>query len=277
MAEADGDEAEPEVQCALVEYVLGNVQTRKWTLVLGQTYSVGKKGSGSDIEIDHDSISRRHCSLALTAVDEDLVLVMMDRGSTNGTFVDKVRLEKGVGLTKKLAELRFIVFGLCENGYRVIARGQETNDKGAAASAPKVPKIANKRGGPLDADQKAQIERLKRLGGGGGDDAPPARRRSRSREAKKPRDAQDEWKEKAEKAKAMSARAKRREKEREERMSTGQSAPRPSSRDEPGSKDKSKTAWRSDPEAYAAKKASSRPAPESGGDTADIEWPEDWK
>jgi len=199
--DSGGEDEEPSVECAMVEYVLGNVQTRKWTLTLGQTYKVGRKDSGADIEIDHESISRRHCSLALTQVESDLMLVVMDQGSSNGTFVDKIKLEKGVGLTKKVKELRFMSFGHCENGYRLIVRGEVTNAKGAAFSAKKVGSgrgvvaeslskamAVNKRGGPLSTEQTTQIERLKRLEGGDSEDAPASSGNRRERKEKVPQE-----------------------------------------------------------------------------------------
>jgi hypothetical protein len=300
---ADGESSD-DVQCALVEYVLGNVQTRKWTLALGQTYNVGRKDSGADIEIDHESLSRRHCSLALTRVESDLVLVVLDKGSTNGTFVDKSRLEKGVGLTKQLADFRFMSFGHCENGYRILTKGSVTNAKGAAC-------VQNKRGGPLSAEQKAQIERLKRMheadeGGstkkgmdqkaaesvekGGSTKAPSNRRerreaarqrsRSRSQEGKPPKknyfDDQEEWKEKAAKAKQMKEDAKRRDQYRESRMEDAQRRRESggSSRRKPDVKDKSKSSWRADPEAYGKRKGVLK---DNAAEAAEIEWPEEWK
>lgn len=88
-------------------------------------------GGCVDIEIEHNSLSRKHCSLAtwsgirqrrlsrfgrclticvsgilfdflhgaveaITHVDDDLILVAMDHGSTNGTFINKSRLEKAL-------------------------------------------------------------------------------------------------------------------------------------------------------------------------------------
>jgi hypothetical protein len=286
MTDANGDdevEAIDDVQCALVEYVLGNVMTRKWTLALGQSYTVGRKESGADIEVDHASLSRRHCSLAVTRGEEDadLTLVVLDQGSTNGTFVDKCRLENGVGLQKKLAEFRFMCFGKCENGYRILVRGGpgESTIKGAAYTG------VNKRGGPLTSEQKAQIARLKKLSGGSADDVPTSssgnrheRReaareqqsreqdRSRSRSpGKASRDAKKEWDLKAAKAKKMAEEAKR-------RLSEGVST---SGRMDRGKKDSSKSSWRADPDAFRARKGAG--AKETEAEPVDIEWPEDWR
>mmetsp|Transcript_10559 Transcript_10559/g.24025 ORF Transcript_10559/g.24025 Transcript_10559/m.24025 type:complete len:250 (+) Transcript_10559:57-806(+) len=128
--EGDDDKNADEegTQYALVEFRKG-VPSRKWTMVLGQTYEVGRAGSGADMEVDNSSLSRRHCSMALTRVDDDIVLVALDKGSTNGTFVNKQRLEKGVGLTKPLKEIRHLVFGECENGYRIVREGDPSGDK----------------------------------------------------------------------------------------------------------------------------------------------------
>lgn len=121
----DGDGDEESVQCALVEFAKG-VKARKWELALGSSYTVGRPGGGADIEIDHASLSRRHCSLAVTreegAAGGALMLVALDPGSTNGTFVDKCRLEKGVGFKRRISELKHVSFGECPNGYRVLVR-----------------------------------------------------------------------------------------------------------------------------------------------------------
>lgn len=55
----EADEQE-DVRCALVEFD-GGSPARKWTLELGRTYEVGRAGGGADIEVDHQSISRRRC------------------------------------------------------------------------------------------------------------------------------------------------------------------------------------------------------------------------
>lgn len=341
--------AEPEpdedtLQCALVEYVLGNVQTRKWTLVLGQTYKIGKKETGSDIEIDHESISRRHCSLALTMVEDELMLVVLDPGSSNGTFVDKCKLEKGVGLTKKLKDFRFMMFGHCENGYRILTRGKagESSAKGAHYGAdrskrggPGEARAVNKRGGPLSAEQKAQVARLSRLvgtavvddGGAGDSTEAPAERKERAaaskrvepaaasanasgnrkerREAARQKDGQggarsrsrsrspaakkaDEWQQKAEKAKLMEvARRQQREEQKKREQSDlkelrgGASSAAGSSRrpELGGSKDKSKSSWKTDPDAYLSRKQKEGEGSKAAGPAgkSDIEWPEEWK
>lgn len=173
MGEVDEDAGDgaDDVQCALVEYTLGKVQTQKWTLQIGQPYEVGRKDSGADVEVDHPSLSRRQCSIAVTRDETgEMVVVILDPGSTNGTFVDKARLKKGVGLTKKLSEFRHISFGECKNGYKILVREAPAQPAAAAAAAatagtaPREPPAGtNKRGGPLTAAQKAQIARLSRL------------------------------------------------------------------------------------------------------------------
>ncbi|CAJ1426628.1 unnamed protein product, partial [Effrenium voratum] len=105
-------------------YVRG-IRARKWSFQLGQTYIVGRSGGCVDIEIDHASLSRKHCSLAITRVDSELVLVAMDHGSTNGTFINKSRLEQGVGLKMKVAEIKHLIFGECEHGYKFLVRETE--------------------------------------------------------------------------------------------------------------------------------------------------------
>jgi len=213
--------------------------------------------------------------------------------------VDKSRLEKGVGLTKKLSELRFLVFGQCENGYRIIVNGGSggTNAKGAAIIKEKaVPASSNKRGGPLTADQKAQIERLKRIGGSTEEkhapkqsdtalenstnnrrqrremarqqknsSAPEEGRNSRSRSRERTKEeAEQDWQRKAAKAKQMAEDAKR--------ARRGQEIQSASKRPEVRSKDKSKSSWRSAPDEYLSKKAPADPSK-----AVEIEWPEDWR
>mmetsp|Transcript_45483 Transcript_45483/g.97464 ORF Transcript_45483/g.97464 Transcript_45483/m.97464 type:complete len:233 (-) Transcript_45483:135-833(-) len=130
-----------EVQCALVEHVRG-IRSRKWTMHLGNVYKVGREGSAADIEVDHPSMSRRQCSLAVTRSEAgDLVLVAMDQGSTNGTFINKSRLEKGVGLTKPLAEVKHLVFGECPNGYKImVTQGQSKERDRSRSPKQKQPK-----------------------------------------------------------------------------------------------------------------------------------------
>eukprot|EP00928_Gymnodinium_smaydae_P008731 TRINITY_DN131_c0_g2_i1.p1 TRINITY_DN131_c0_g2~~TRINITY_DN131_c0_g2_i1.p1 ORF type:complete len:306 (+),score=88.78 TRINITY_DN131_c0_g2_i1:28-918(+) len=177
--EPAGEETgDADVEIALVEFCLGNVVSRKWTMELGRVYKVGRKDGGADMEIDHPTLSRRHCSLAVTRdADGDLVLVAVDPGSTNGTYVDKVKLERNVGLTKKLRELKHLAFGECQNGYRVLIRGDTS---AGSKRAPGAGVVENKRGGPLSEAQKAQIDRLRRLAASGDDPDDDARGRSGS-------------------------------------------------------------------------------------------------
>jgi len=288
--EDSGDEEEEQV--ALVEYVPALGQARKWTLELGQTYTVGRKESGADIEINHPTMSRRQCSLAVTKTDSELVLVMVDPGSTNGTFVDKRRLEKGVGLKRKLTEFRFMSFGECENGYKfLVCKGAGASRRDTKRAAADADSCQNKRSGPLNAHQKAQIERLKKLaaadraaasrgeseeaGGelhtesaGGGNRrerrraAAAARasgsgRNSRSRSPAHGQD--DEWKRKADAALKMGEARKR-------AREGGDGARQPGSR-----RDRSSSSWRSKDITELTKGRT--PAAES----ASIEWPEDWR
>ncbi|CAE7949342.1 Aste57867_24363, partial [Symbiodinium sp. KB8] len=115
-----------DVKCALVEYVRG-IKARKWTLQLGQTYDVGRAGGCVDVEIDHPSLSRKHCTIAITEVDSELILVALDHGSTNGTFINKSRLEKGEGVKMPVVDVKHIVFGECQNGYKFLVKDQEVD------------------------------------------------------------------------------------------------------------------------------------------------------
>jgi hypothetical protein len=62
---------------------------RSWSLVPGRRFVVGRDAS-CDILLDHDSVSRTHASVALTAVRGKTTpaVSIVDEGSTNGTWVD---------------------------------------------------------------------------------------------------------------------------------------------------------------------------------------------
>lgn len=61
------------------------------TLIEGKTVSIGRKGSGSDVQIDNVSVSRHHADVML----QDGKAMISDAGSTNGVLVNGVRLEAG--------------------------------------------------------------------------------------------------------------------------------------------------------------------------------------
>ncbi|CAE7191221.1 unnamed protein product [Symbiodinium necroappetens] len=83
-----------DVKCALVEYVRG-IKARKWTLQLGQTYDVGRAGmNGASLPLSPEVTTDFCRAQAITQVDSELILVALDHGSTNGTFINKSRLEK---------------------------------------------------------------------------------------------------------------------------------------------------------------------------------------
>lgn len=172
--EGGGDGPAPEgLHWTLVEYVRG-VKAQRWKLELGKIYMVGRNGSEvAQIEVHHASLSRRHCSLAMTLVEDSPVLVALDHGSANGTFVNKQRLEKEVGLKISINELKYISFGDCPNGYRVLA-----NDGGDS--------------GARDASRQAAAK-----------DAPDT-----ATDAKSKLRAEEEWHRKAAAAKRMAAEAR---------------------------------------------------------------------
>mmetsp|Transcript_53357 Transcript_53357/g.116472 ORF Transcript_53357/g.116472 Transcript_53357/m.116472 type:complete len:251 (+) Transcript_53357:62-814(+) len=245
-----------EVQCALVEYVRG-IRARKWSFQLGQSYIVGRSGGCVDIEIEHNSLSRKHCSLAITQVDDDLILVALDHGSTNGTCINKSRLEKGVGLKMKVADVKHMVFGECENGYKFLVKEQEESlvekpkaqkaqGTGASAGPSQCDLYVDAwTRGNTDAEAGAAAKRKRGPGGPGGSGGGAGGGSG------------------GEKNKAGPNR-------RERRAAARGEAPRP---------DASKSSWRSAaPEALAervSKKA--RPRGDSKQDALDIEWPEEWK
>mmetsp|Transcript_29663 Transcript_29663/g.81649 ORF Transcript_29663/g.81649 Transcript_29663/m.81649 type:complete len:250 (-) Transcript_29663:12-761(-) len=249
MSEEGGSDGEiPD--CALVEYVRG-IMARKWTLISGQTYMVGRKDSGADIQVDHASISRHHCSMAITRTDAGLVLVALDPGSTNGTFVNKRRLEKGVGLTLKLAELRHLVFGECQNGYRILVRG-------VLADHPAD-------GHPACGGTEANA----------GPRATAAAARSRSRErggAGRRESAEEAWRRKAEEAKKLKEEAERRQRER--KSQPPQQHPSPGTAVSGVRHAAAAGRWRSSTEERLRVAATAR-KPEA--EAVEIDWPEDWR
>lgn len=297
MGEGDDDagDGSGDVQCALVEYASGKVQTRKWTLELGHPYEVGRKDSGADIEVDHPSLSRRQCTIAVTR-DEmgEMTLVLLDPGSTNGTYVDKTRLLKGVGLKKKLSDFQHMSFGECRNGYRILVRGDASPPAAAGTAdtavveppAEAVPG-SSKRGGALSEAQKAQLARLSRLAdfdkkerqkeaagqgprtessGAGGSAAPAAGGTRRERREGKPQNAE------ADGDRSRSRDAKLPHGEEQRAREGGGRAP---SRGAPGDGQRSSL-----PKAWRTQKGIGGSLPKDGaasGKGANIDWPEDWK
>eukprot|EP00434_Breviolum_minutum_P009525 symbB.v1.2.008385.t1/scaffold525.1/size192214/10 len=243
-----------DVQCALVEYVRG-IRARKWSFQLGQTYIVGRSGGCVDIEIEHNSLSRKHCSLAITHVDDDLILVAMDHGSTNGTFINKSRLEKGVGLKMKVADVKHMVFGECENGYKFLVKEPEESPlekpkqaKGQGSGASAGPSQCElhvdawARGAP--AAEEGDAPKKKRGPGGPGGSGPGPNSGAGANKEK--------------------AGPNRRER-------------RAAARGEGGRPDASKSSWRSAAPEALAERVSKKARGSKNQDPLDIEWPEEWK
>eukprot|EP00930_Biecheleria_cincta_P057201 TRINITY_DN43176_c0_g1_i1.p1 TRINITY_DN43176_c0_g1~~TRINITY_DN43176_c0_g1_i1.p1 ORF type:complete len:247 (-),score=58.72 TRINITY_DN43176_c0_g1_i1:6-746(-) len=234
----------PKIDCALVEYVRG-IRARKWSFQFGQTYIVGRTGGCVDIEVDHASLSRKHCSLAVTLVDSELVFVAMDHGSTNGTFVNKQRLEKGVGLKKNLSEIKYLVFGECENGYKFLVKGEEaSNQTKSAAATSEASEAAAPSAKEKQVDAWARAETTTSQAG----------KKRPSSESQGPN---------------------RKERRAAAKNPTGSGAPESKAR-----QDKSKSGWRSqDALAMAERVAAKMGTKQPKGGEADlkIDWPEDWK
>ncbi|CAK9073217.1 Hypothetical protein (Fragment) [Durusdinium trenchii] len=251
----DGDE----LSCALVEYVRG-IRARKWSFQLGQSYIVGRAGGCVDIEIDHNSLSRKHCSLAITEVEDELILVALDHGSTNGTFINKSRLDKGVGLKMKVADVKHLVFGECENGYKFLVKEPEQpllekSDKG------KMPGAGGASAGPSQCE--LHVDAWARGGAGaGGDEAESKGKGGKGGKGKRKRPGGAAGAGAGAEAKPEKTGPNRRERRAAARGETV---------------DNSKSSWRSAaPEALAERVSKKARVPGRSHDV-NIEWPEDWK
>eukprot|EP00929_Paragymnodinium_shiwhaense_P054145 TRINITY_DN27138_c0_g1_i1.p1 TRINITY_DN27138_c0_g1~~TRINITY_DN27138_c0_g1_i1.p1 ORF type:complete len:263 (-),score=82.03 TRINITY_DN27138_c0_g1_i1:97-885(-) len=262
MGSGDNDDSKGEEPVAALVEVRNGLKTRKWSLQLGQKYMVGKAGGSglADIDVDHPSISRRHCELAVTRLpseaDEgegDLIFVAMDGGSTNGTFINKKRMEKGVGIKMRLAEVKYLMFGECENGYQILVRSDEkapAPEKRAAASG--VSRRERRRQkAEVDADRvDDQFRELDDEDDGvqrapdGSITTPYRSERSRSPGQK-------------DKERRLADEKKARERQAD-----------PAKRQQASSSDKSKSKWRTKVKETSA---------EAKAAAADIEWPEDWR
>eukprot|EP00933_Yihiella_yeosuensis_P070903 TRINITY_DN7906_c0_g1_i1.p1 TRINITY_DN7906_c0_g1~~TRINITY_DN7906_c0_g1_i1.p1 ORF type:complete len:286 (-),score=53.26 TRINITY_DN7906_c0_g1_i1:37-789(-) len=241
-----------DINLALVEYVRG-IKSRKWSLQLGQTYVVGKAGGCVDIEIDHASISRKHFSLAVAKDESDeLLLVGMDH-SSHGTFLNKKPLVKDEGLKVRVADVRFLVFGKCENGYKFFLRGDTDASKEKAPSADS--KETAKEGSNVESKKDQQVDAWSR--GGTSSNSSTSSREGRSRSP--PGDRKDSGK-----GGGMS----RRERRAAENKSNEYR------------KDKSKTSWRSATADGIADKVTQKRIAKGEKDVGEelkIDWPEEWK
>lgn len=122
--------------CALVEIRQG-AELRSWPLIAGRTYTVGRNSCGADIEVDHATLSRKHCSFLLEGVpSHKLFVTVTDLGSTNGTFLNGKRLDKGDISTSSYNPDHIIGFGECKDAFKVVVRDEElaTTVKDAATS-----------------------------------------------------------------------------------------------------------------------------------------------
>lgn len=270
MAEEEAAESTaPKIDVALVEYVRG-IRARKWSFQFGQTYAVGKTGGCVDIEVDHASLSRKHCSLAVTLVDDELVFVAMDHGSTNGTFVNKQRLEKGVGLKKNLSEIKYLVFGECENGYKFLVKGEEAGSQKGIAATSEASEAAAAAAAPSAKDRQVDAW---------------ARAETTTSQAGKKRPAPESQ---GPNCKAPESQGRNRKERRAAAKdapgasTSGSAAPesKPAAPESKPRKDKSKSGWRSQDALAMAERVASKMGtelPKDAGADLKIEWPEDWK
>ena len=68
------------------------------------------RAHGNDFQIEHATISGRHCEIILNDDEEDVIV--RDCGSTNGTFIDGHRVQEGVlrtGQTLHLGDVALLV------------------------------------------------------------------------------------------------------------------------------------------------------------------------
>eukprot|EP00441_Pelagodinium_beii_P019763 CAMPEP_0197655004 /NCGR_PEP_ID=MMETSP1338-20131121/39190_1 /TAXON_ID=43686 ORGANISM="Pelagodinium beii, Strain RCC1491" /NCGR_SAMPLE_ID=MMETSP1338 /ASSEMBLY_ACC=CAM_ASM_000754 /LENGTH=253 /DNA_ID=CAMNT_0043230563 /DNA_START=19 /DNA_END=777 /DNA_ORIENTATION=+ len=250
----DEEEEGPGIDIALVEYVRG-MRSRKWTIQLGQTYDVGKQGGCVDIEVDHASLSRKHFSLAVTLVEDEPILVAMDH-STHGTFINKSRMEKGNGVKMKVADVRYLVFGECPNGYKFLVKGDASTQKS---------ELKETSSGESQTTEDPTKKHVDAWARGSSESEGDASKKGEGKGRKRPAQAQE--------SQGPS---------RKERRATGRGEAEPGGSGDgskvPARKDKSKSSWRSAEgdtiaDRVAAKHGTKLP---KGGLPADIEWPEDW-
>mmetsp|Transcript_61990 Transcript_61990/g.100262 ORF Transcript_61990/g.100262 Transcript_61990/m.100262 type:complete len:186 (+) Transcript_61990:29-586(+) len=185
----------------------------------------------------------------MTVVDDVLTLVALDHGSTNGTFVNKKRLEKLVGLTMPVAEVSYMAFGDCENGYRFLLPGKETSGEEKSQSQ------AGSAGGQSS--------------GSGSEASEPSQSSGEKRTRPKGADEQGSRKER----RAAADKATKEGGSTENGATKGKVA------------DKSRSSWRSsDREAFgdkvdqkAQKSGTEKAKVKQLSDADAIDWPEDWK
>eukprot|EP00746_Dinoflagellata_sp_MGD_P006892 gnl/MRDRNA2_/MRDRNA2_113590_c0_seq1.p1 gnl/MRDRNA2_/MRDRNA2_113590_c0~~gnl/MRDRNA2_/MRDRNA2_113590_c0_seq1.p1 ORF type:complete len:250 (-),score=83.25 gnl/MRDRNA2_/MRDRNA2_113590_c0_seq1:85-834(-) len=236
---------------ALFEYDKG-VKQKKWTLELGTPYVVGRKDSEADVEIDHPTLSRSHCTIMVVCEESNIIVNVIDAGSTNGTFVNGKKVGKDAPLILDLKELKHLMFGECQNGYRILARG--SIDPSLAAAE------AEKRNEEEEARKKKRMEAYEA--------------RKKEHEAKK-KEHEAKEKEKKEREKAKRA--------AQAVDLTVDAKPRA---------DKSKSSWRSLQDSTYLEKVKFKPVSEEAEQEAkkrrldageqeeenlEIKWPKDWR
>ncbi len=82
---------QPEDQNYIPRSFLINSKTKEKVLISARKFIIGRSDD-CDLTIDDDNISRIHCSIN----DSDASFILEDLDSTNGTFVDNVRIKKRI-------------------------------------------------------------------------------------------------------------------------------------------------------------------------------------
>ena len=91
------------------------VVVKKLHMTIGRRISVGRTKE-NDLTIEDASVSKIHASLVLNS---ERKFVVSDTGSTNGTFINEVRIAYGKAI--ELAPADHLIFGAIEVAFELIA------------------------------------------------------------------------------------------------------------------------------------------------------------